>query len=222
MYIYVHIAYSSFHHLCLVSRYYVYISSLMKVCCITNGQLTQQQRYFWTMLLLLFDINDRLMNMFLNLEVIGSTPGEEHGKTWGPLCYGVSSKARKCSVTLTVMYPVQPIERLAGQECLWIQVQRWPYNWHHSAKRWEHPGQRAQKNWQISVIENWARRTVESLTHGDPSSCWHTRCNCRQVTWLASQDTGNDQRGWTAPKNGASPPACSHTPRALVEPRVWE
>ena len=46
MYIYVHIAYSSFHHLCLVSRYYVYISSLMKVCCITNGQLTQQQRYF--------------------------------------------------------------------------------------------------------------------------------------------------------------------------------
>ena len=27
------------------------------------------------------------------------------------------------------------------------------------------------KKWQISVIKNWARTTVEIENHGDPSSC---------------------------------------------------
>ena len=43
-----------------------------------------------------------------------------------------------------------------------------PHNWYHSARRWEHPGQKVQKNWQILFIRNWAIRTVE----------------CKKIWWL--------------------------------------
>ena len=33
--------------------------------------------------------------MFSVPEVPGDIPGEKHGKIWGPLCYGVSSKAHE-------------------------------------------------------------------------------------------------------------------------------
>ena len=33
--------------------------------------------------------------------------------------------SRRCSVTLAVLYGAQPVECLAGQEYLWIQVQKW-------------------------------------------------------------------------------------------------
>ena len=37
-------------------------------------------------------MNGPLRNVFWDTEVTGLTKGEEHGKIWGSLCYGVSSK----------------------------------------------------------------------------------------------------------------------------------
>ena len=51
--------------------------------------------------------------------------------------------SRGCSVTLAVLYGAQPIECLAGQEYLWIQVQKWyhyqppPLHGRHKAIRQE-------------------------------------------------------------------------------------
>ena len=65
---------------------------------------------------------------------------------------------------------------------------------------------RSLKNWLISFIGNWARKTVESQNNGDPSS-WKSYL-------LIGLYTGKDQRGWTAEEHFTRNGMCSQTPRA--------
>ena len=97
-----------------------------------------------------------------------------------------------------------------------------PYNWHRSAKRWEHPGQRARKKLTNIVIEYWTRTTVKIQNHGDPSSCLFTRYNSRQVGWRTHIPRTISEVELQKNFLLGTAQVLRHAPRALVEPRVWK